>query len=121
MSLLPKFFKENLLFIESGEVFDLGENTFLISLEELTFRLSPDDILVMVTELEVVGGFCSESLGGGLLMARIVTLASVVGQNRFPILLSFTTGKLFVFFKLIFFGEEFDFSRFVIKASSFRR
>ena len=88
----------------SGEDFDVGEKTFLISLDG-TLRLSTEEILVMVTEFEVVGALCSKSLGQGLFIGNIVTLASVVGQNRFPILLSFTMGKLVDFFNIFLVGE----------------
>jgi len=107
--------RENLDLDDSGEVFDFGEKTFLMSFEG-TFRLSPDDILVMVTELDVVGGLCSKSLGLGLFIGKIVTLASVVGQNRFPILFSLTVGKLADFF-FNFCGEELNFFLSVIKSS----
>ena len=52
LSLLENVFSENLFFEESGETFDLGEKTFFMSLEG-TLRLSPEEIFVMVTELEV--------------------------------------------------------------------
>ena len=60
------------------------------------------------------------SLALGLFMGKIVTLASVVGQNRFPgILLSLTEDKLADFF-ISFLGEELCFFLSVMKSSFLR-
>ena len=83
---------ETLVFI-SLFISDLEVNTFLISLAG-TLRVSPEESFVIVTEFEVEGGLWSTSFGFGLLIGKMVTFASVVGQNRFPILLSLPAGKL---------------------------
>lgn len=65
---------------------DLGENTFLMSFDE-TLSESPDETLVIVTLLEPTdGNLWSPSLGT-VLHGKIVTLESLDGENREPILL----------------------------------
>ena len=109
---------ETLVFI-SLFISDLEVNTFLISFAG-TLRVSPEESFVIVTEFDVEGGLWSTSFALGLLIGRIVTLASVVGQNRFPILLSLTGGKLTDFFSGFLIGEELTFFLSVIKSSYLR-